>query len=605
MKKYARPWSLNPRLNPELSKGNARMSILGLPSFETGIQTPVFNGVYPKPSRDDLSNVDEAVVVSSNDHLDSELVKEEPRDIDTEGPVGQPDATINATAPTDAENATSPEVFGNDAQDSKQLDHIVEASDEAEFHQQPVSENAKEIASLGSSEPTPQPGPVPDEPKLSDREPVQEAESPVIKDFAKDGSLGRETAPAIETAEAEQPQIDEAGTNEITEAENEHHTDDSKTPLQPVDAAAIESTQSEIEQADDIPAEPLPSVSDAPMEDKEEDEEQQQPPMMHDSQLSDLGPDDQTESVSGPAGLGPLDVIKEEPPVAEEPATAVHEDKGLENEAVSIGGLEPVDETPEILATGGDRDVVDADDISAQIGVAISADEHQAAGDQDDATPVVEKPEFSSGVSTGGAVQHPPPTFDRKDSMFETPYETPFETPMEKPLNSDNAKEEDQEPTPFETSFETPMERPFWASGGGNATAAPHELEPTEHLNEDEHGEPAEGPLIPRHSPEPELTTTNTTTTATGGASDGDVTQTWRTAHEDATKEYHHGNEEEEAEEEEHHNNSALSAGTGSAAASATDVEPLLSDEMLDVDDEFRPGVKTQSMDYSTHVYGS
>lgn len=49
-KRHPRPWSLNPRLNPDLGKDDARTSILGLPAQQTDVTLPVFNGVYTKPA---------------------------------------------------------------------------------------------------------------------------------------------------------------------------------------------------------------------------------------------------------------------------------------------------------------------------------------------------------------------------------------------------------------------------------------------------------------------------------------------------------------------------------------------------------------------------
>ncbi|KAJ4386074.1 hypothetical protein N0V93_008966 [Gnomoniopsis smithogilvyi] len=536
VKKYPRPWSLNPRLNPDLNKGNARMSILGLPSFETGIDLPVFNGLYPKPSRDELTKVDEAVVVSSNGDLDSESTKEQPHEAGV--PIAQTAEPISVARTLNRANA-APE-GGDSVGDKGQLESLVEEPEAEEA----VDEDSKEITAPQSLEPAS--APVPDEKAPPASEPLSVA-SPSLNDRV-DHSSSEETSPAIEIREATQPQVDGAG---LTEEETEDRTEDDEGHPDPVEAPA-EIPDSPLQQAEDIPVEPLPAIIEEPAGSEEQMQSLENP---------DSGVDDQTEVVSGPAGLGPLEVIKEEPVASEEPAITSHDDsavdeaelqvdKAVEDEKTTIGGLEPVHEAPEILEDTAAREATPVNSVNVHDANAASDEEAT-----DNTTPVDKRREYF-GVSD--AEDH---AVDRKDSMFETP----FETPMEKQSLATEGS------TPFETSFETPMERPFWASGA----AAQHA--PEEFLADDE---PAEGPFIPRHSPDVADSATE------------DATQTWGRPHN--SKQFDDDDDDDDDVEE---HQVAPSVGTASAAESATDVEPLLSDEQLDVDDEFRPGVK---VDYTT-----
>ncbi|KAJ4419943.1 hypothetical protein N0V82_004657 [Gnomoniopsis sp. IMI 355080] len=523
VKKYARPWSMNPRLNPELNKGDARISILGLPSFETGINLPVFNGVYPKPGKDELSGVDEAVIVSSN------------RDSDLNDENANPEA-------------------GNVVGEKQQLEPLVEEPEAEAF----VDETTKEMTLPQPSESAPAPVPAPDENILSASEPLPTG-SPVVNDLV-DHDNPEEPAPELGTMEAAQPQIGEA---DSIEAGSEDRADDVEAHSDHQADPAAAPTDHGLEQAQDIPAEPLPPISEEPAESEEQ---------VQNLESSEVAADGEIEAVSGPAGLGPLEVIKEEPVVGEEAVTASNEhsavdgthlqvDKDITNEASNAGGLETVQEAPELIENAAAREMETPVD-SADTHNGDATFDEQAAGDT---TPVGEKRD-TLGVPGGEYA-----AIDRKDSMFETP----FETPMEKQSTMNEGA------TPFETSFETPMERPFWAPGGAAAAAAapsqqhvPEET-PLDGDDDDDDDEPAEGPFIPRHSPDV-----------------GPVTETAPSLGEpDHDAKGFHG-----MPEGRHYHQITPSVGTASAAESATDVEPLLSDEQLDVDDEFRPGVRMQSV---------
>lgn len=515
VKKYPRPWSLNPRLNPDLNKGDARMSILGLPSFETGINLPVFNGVYPKPGKDELSDVDEAVIVSSN--RDSDL---------------------------NDENAT-PEV-GNVVEEERQLEPLVEEPEEPEGEAL-IDESTKETTPPQPPSSVPATVPVPDETGRSEAEHLPTG-SPNANDLV-DHDSPEEAAPEIGPTEAAQPQIGDAGLPEVTEAGNELRADEveaySDHPVNP----AAGPTDARLEQAEEIPAEHLPSISEEPAESEGQ---------AHDLESSELGVDSQDEVVSGPAGLGPLEVIKEEPAVSEEPVTTSSEDsavdganlqveKDITDDTVNVGGLETVHEAPEIIENEAAGEETHVDSVNAHDGDATF--DEQAA---DDATPVDERREYLG--ETGG---EQPAVTDRKDSMFETPFETPMEKQATMTVDS--------------TPFETPMEKPFWDPGAASQHAPEgYSLDG----EDDDDDEPAEGPFIPRHSPD-------MATAVTGAGS----APSWGPSHD--AKGFHGMEEQHQIEP---------SVGSASAVESATDLEPLLSDEQLDVDDEFRPGVKTQSV---------
>lgn len=530
------------------------MSILGLPSFETGINLPVFNGVYPKPSKSELSTVDEAVIVSSNGDSNSEATNEQPHEVDA--PITQTDEP-SSVAPLNSEDAIPAEV-GNDIGDKRQLESL----DEEPEVEAPVDESTKEITPPQPSESAPAPLPVTDETLLSDPDPVPaDSGSPIVNDLV-DHSIPGEDVPAIKTTEASQAHIDGADSTEASaEVANETQAEGVEAPSDSADPAA-EPPESGFEQAREMPAESLPPISEEPAGSEEQ---------VQNSESSELGADDQTEVVSGPAGLGPLEVIKEEPVVSEEPVTVSHGnmlnetdmqvDKAVTNEVINPGGLEPVPETPEIPETPENAAAREETILDS-----VNTHEEDAALDEqpaDDTTPVDERREY---LGVTGA-EHPP--IDRKDSMFETPFETPGERPS---IATEDA-------TPFETSFETPMERPFWVPEAAKAQPASEDLlnDNDNDKEEEKEEEPAEGPFIPRHSPNMEPATSEDANSSWGTIRDAKGVQ---------------GMEEE--------NQIAPSVGTASAAESATDVEPLLSDEQLDVDDEFRPGLKTQSIDYTS-----
>lgn len=536
------------------------MSILGLPSFETGINLPVSNGLYPKPARTELSNDDEAIVVSSNGgDWRSEPEKEQRNEKDV--PVTQSAEIVNDIAP-DHEKA-APEV-PSVTEDQNQLEPIVEApAIEALETEAPVEEDIKEtITPQKSPEPAPTLSPVPENAVLEEPNSLP-AESPVVNDSANHGNPGDSaaalSAAAPETVEAERPQIEQAALNEGAEAEHEHHADHTEADSDP--AGSVTSPVHSISQAPHpkgMALDTLPPISEASVESEESEhslEEAAEPEPESEPEANDL-----TTASSGPAGLGPLGVIKEEAPGNEEPITAAHEGsnvgnadvnghKPITNEVLDTNGLTSAGKNPKNVEEAAASGETAADDTNPHDGdAAFNGGEEEEGAAADDTTPVNERRGF---LGVTGAVD---PDEDRKDSMFETP----FETPMEKRAIAT------EDSTPFETSYETPMERPFWAS---SEAAAQHD-EP-EQLSEDD--EPAEPPFIPRHSPDRETAT-------------GDVPQEgWETVHK---VEGFHGTEE----------HVAPSAGTTSVAESATN-EPLLSDEQLDVSDEFKPGVQIPSVE--------
>lgn len=68
VKKHPRPWSLNPRLNPDAGKDDARLSMVGLPSADTDLALPVFNHTYA--TRHSLPQESRKSVVVAADHLE-------------------------------------------------------------------------------------------------------------------------------------------------------------------------------------------------------------------------------------------------------------------------------------------------------------------------------------------------------------------------------------------------------------------------------------------------------------------------------------------------------------------------------------------------------
>lgn len=602
------------------------MSILGLPSFETGTNLPVFNGLYPKPSRTELSNVDEAVVVSLTGDAHPEVAKQQPHEDDV--PTILAAETNNVTQPTQ-ENAPTTEVSSG-AVDRAPLDPIVEAPvDEAHTAKSPVNESTRDFTPLESSHSALTPAPV-----ISNPESLP-AESPIVNDFVDHGSPGdespasvrsehsltaetatgaSETVPVPETAVAEQIQMDAAALEEATEPENEDQTADAGADLDPMEQQVTSPAHLQ-----DIPAQPLPAIDEETLDSEEPVQESE-----HAESLAN----DEVAVLSGPAGLGPLEAIKEETAVSEEPAMGIHDDstvdntnlnghKVMTNDTLHTGDLTPVDETPEFIekaaASEGPvaavreepgTDTTELDDgegttSEALIASVVTPVKETSTGDAEEPAVASEEPSIVEDANARGGdaasdEQAPfedvtpvderreftdlkpvaPPALDRKDSLpveEPTPFETPFETPMER-----RSLATDGSTTPFETSFETPTERPFWAPPGGAVTRhEPEHLLEEQQEEEEEDEPPAEAPFIPRHSSSPEQDPVA-----------GGVARPWETSREAGEL---RGPDEL----------LPPSVRTSSVAESAADVEPLVTDEQLDVSDEFRPGVTMHSVESS------
>lgn len=642
VKRYPRPWSLNPRLNPDLDKGSStRMSILGLPSFETGTNLPVFNGLYPKPSRPELSKIDEAVVVSLSGDSRAEPTEKQPHDDEHDVPVMHAVETTSVTEPS-AESATIE--TDSHAVERTPLEPIIEAPTveapaveapaiEAPAIEVPADEYATETAPPEPSESSSAALTTTTEnPVLPGPEPLP-VEAPIVNDVVDHGILGddspesaksehhptveatengaRDAAAIAETAEEEQTPTNEKASNPGAVVENKYRVDDIEPQSEleepvssPVQAGA------EVERAiksPNIPASPLPPIREEPVASEE-------PEANLEHVVSEAH--DQGAVSAGAAGLGSLEVIKEEAAVSDVPVTAAHEDalgsdanlhgdSAVTNEVLATSGLTPVDEYPEILedAAASDEPAAIVGEESGTDPIAIKDEEAAPTNEiltASGLTPVDEAPEGAEGEPAvseelvtdhsnahdgdpasdeqaasedvtpvdefrgfSGVTEAVQPAADQEEESMRTeapnPFETPFETPMERrPIATEDS-------TPFETSLETPAERPFWASGTATQHDAEHSLE---------NDETTQAPFLSQHSPDQETDT-------------GDDTLTWETSH--AARRPHgvqgHGVPSDE---------------TASVAEAATDdVEPLITDEQLDVSDDFRPGAQIHSVEYT------
>lgn len=323
VKKHPRPWSTNPRLNPDLGKDNTHLSILGLPIQETDVTLPVFNNIYRRPSLDDIRK---PVVDAPNGYSRPEPITEETTSEEVhEAVIGETDRPAPVAAL--AETTDSPEPVGHAAPsttntDASQTEPAVVASSEAHDVERepavdvPAQENVKDTI---SSEPLPSSTASATLENWPFQADITTTNGFIGKDSSEDRFVERagpetttadETVPVVETAEtAENAETEPVGTDAVpaevssVETETEQHHDGAEAPSSDVvsSAAGYESAPQS------LPTETLATISEeAPAAENE-------------------GPEASTEHVEAREkyALSGLEVIKEEdPPVATEEAAA-------------------------------------------------------------------------------------------------------------------------------------------------------------------------------------------------------------------------------------------------------------------------------------------
>lgn len=202
-KKHPKPWSLNPRLNPDLAKDGPRMSILGLPSTETDVILPVFNSVYGR------SSLKEPVAISLNGARDFHTHKAIPEEVD-DLPQQSTEAAISETAGVagrdlsrvDAPAAETPQPVTTTAAET------TETVDEPPSAPQPVEEDSPEETikpapaepaplsqDLSASDDRPLPAAASSSP-IVDSTPEESAEPIEVRHQPDKGDAGRESAGA-------------------------------------------------------------------------------------------------------------------------------------------------------------------------------------------------------------------------------------------------------------------------------------------------------------------------------------------------------------------------------------------------------------------------
>lgn len=312
VKKHPRPWSLNPRLNPDVSKDNARISTVGLSSTATDLGSPVFNHAYA--TRHSLpEETEEPVVVA---------------DLNSEAQPGKAEAAVATEPRTDdivpethtaetarvAEPATAGSTADAAAAESAQTQPAATSSTQADGPDHP-----QETIPTAPSDPAPEPR------TLTLPNKGLYVESPIINHFVMHDAVDRH--PTVE------------GGSRLA---NEIEPDVVGTPA--AAGAGLETTEGEVRPtevfAGSLPAEegPLPPIDE---EDPAAVVENEEPVVVL--------PEQSEEGASTASGL---EVIEEE----REPEAAAPGERDAAG-ADNSGAEAPAVETTNLNLRGGERDV--------------------------------------------------------------------------------------------------------------------------------------------------------------------------------------------------------------------------------------------------------
>ncbi|KAF3768599.1 hypothetical protein M406DRAFT_107490 [Cryphonectria parasitica EP155] len=242
-KKHPRPWSLNPKLNPDLGTDGgvgAHVSLLGLPSQQTTVTLPVFNGVYSKPDEELL-----AIPPAHHEENEAKVNEEVPAKVVVDDAAGGLPKTEKVAAETSAPLAETVGVTGEPpSREDVGVTNEVEpasASVVAEDAQEPTPEPAEE-AHIGETSLRDTPAPEAQEtlaaqPSVSSY-PALTSDSAVVDDPAHHDSQ--------ETVQNEPPKQVGTGFGEQVE---EERTEPAGHESQPVPVQAEEESSEPAEQA--------------------------------------------------------------------------------------------------------------------------------------------------------------------------------------------------------------------------------------------------------------------------------------------------------------------------------------------------------------------
>lgn len=270
-RKHPRPWSLNPRLNPDLPEdvrsGTPRFSMLGLPIQETEVTLPVFNGVYPKPSSFDHTTIAE-------EEKDASMAMNEKTD---EG-VHVEDIGVASTPAMEPVLAEENETA-----------HVAEAK-EVEPQMQTLMDEVttSQLAETTTALEAPAVAPAPKHLTVPANNWPLPVESPIINDFVKEGADSQPASPvSVEREAAPAPEAStESYVLDVSYGENEALAEQTSTSV-PQEATADPVSHAAL--SGSIPAEFLPTVKEEPA--AEHSEEEMTPTAEHAHNVSSQEPD--------------------------------------------------------------------------------------------------------------------------------------------------------------------------------------------------------------------------------------------------------------------------------------------------------------------------
>lgn len=612
-KKHPRPWSLNPRLNPDLAKDEPRMSILGLPSTDTDVTLPVFNSVNGRTSLKEplaITTLDEDAQNYSYSTAQAAIIEED----DAEDP-----QRAEADVPADSEKAMAETVgvaeipSGNGAPAGETSQPAID-----EFTASPTNGQADDSEAAGSVVAAP----TAEEEKIS--EVIASPSGLPALDQEVDRSVAAEDADSaveVSSQPAEAPAADSP--NAQYEPEQVLAAEGAKSgSIEPefsgLDHAANAGHTPELFSGS-LSAETLPAIDEATPEVEAAAEEEES--------LSAAEPVDPA-AVSVASGLESIAEISEpvtpgEMERAEALPTSVEEDGSEvaeEPHAPQAPAVEitPVGDAKEAKGQGVEQADVEKTSRDATVEPAaveskVGEVEAEASKGEMSADDDLRGSEESVMIENPGTVSETAPELpehmagrlqsqdedtvpEREALSSDEPVLVEEPTIAERPTSPAVEAAEESSRSPLEASTEiaseAPEEHKDKTSTGGGAT-----------LPEDAaHGDrsvPAPTRTI-ENVPEVHRDPTEPSTTA-----DHDVPADEEHDFQASAEPLH----DEEADDDEDENmavNPAVSgirnsfAGSASADGSvATHEEPLMTDEQLEVSDEFRPGVKSYALESS------
>lgn len=405
-KKHPKPWSLNPRLNPDLAKDGPRMSILGLPSTETDVTLPVFNSVYGRSSLKEpvtisLKGVHEdharqTIPEEAADELPQQttetpvaetagVAEEEPSKVDA--PAAETSQLV-ATSSTAAETAKSPSDPQPVQEESTKAIIPPEPAETAET--EPLPEDRSLLAASSSpvvsevvaaadngapEEPSQLPAEGEDQPDEASA--GQESEGAEAKRELFAGALSAESLPAIDeedpaaaaAAEAEEdepvavPEVTDLGVSTVSGLESIEEVPEAETPAAAEDPsgaveAPVEETSDETPEASEQEIKHLPAeaVAEAETPEAEASPTEETSGVVEEPAVSQAPADDEVLEVASetaaPEATAPEPLVPEQE-AAEAPVIPRHSVPTASVAAATatdedVGGAAPV-------STGGTR----------------------------------------------------------------------------------------------------------------------------------------------------------------------------------------------------------------------------------------------------------